>query len=368
MKDGVSTFRFRLEQAFRGVVCRPAGLLSLILVSCLVAWPLLGRSAVISMRTGERLIGDVLPNSDFETLYLYSSLLGELELPRDQIDEIVYEDNNFLAESSASSKNEPVQSEKPRAEVAAEKGTFLEQLRDSTEVIKTLKAFDAPQDWRGNVRLGVNLSSGNRKWVETFMKGDLQIDPRDSPNFYRFTGSYTYRETERQNGDTVISTDRYDANFTYRRDLSEKWFIQNLISWRVDQTKVIDRELQELIGLGIRFKPTKDFDFLFGVAGGIEELVVDFEDDRSGTNAAANFFQEASWKPFDKAKLVQSFNYFTNPEDSEQYSYILKAAFRYRLTDLLGFEFSLNQNFDNDVGDGNERDDARWKNALIVYF
>ena len=65
---------------------------------------------------------------------------------------------------------------------------------------------------------------------------------------------------------------------------------------------------------------------------------------------------------------MHSFNYFRNPEESDQYNYVLKAAIRYRMSDLLGFEFSYNQDFDNDTGAGNTRDDTRWLNALIVYF
>jgi len=38
------------------------------------------------------------------------------------------------------------------------------------------------------------------------------------------------------------------------------------------------------------------------------------------------------------------------------------------LTDLLGLEFSYNQNYDNDIGNGKPKNDAVWRNALIVYF
>jgi len=47
----------------------------------------------------------------------------------------------------------------------------------------------------------------------------------------------------------------------------------------------------------------------------------------------------------------------------------LTAAVRIRLTDLLGgFEFSSNQNYDNDTGNGHQKEDALWRNAWIVYF
>ena len=73
-------------------------------------------------------------------------------------------------------------------------------------------------------------------------------------------------------------------------------------------------------------------------------------------------------KPFTRTSFVQKFNYYWEPDYTERYNYVLTAAVRIRLTDLLGFEFSYNRNYDNDIGNGNEKDDAVWRNALIVYF
>lgn len=372
MEYNLSTIRFRLGQAMRTRALPSKYIFAAIglLVSCLFAEPLLARSAVISMKSGERLIGEVSEKSDPSTVRLHSALLGEIRLPRDQIESIVFEEEEVLTVSL----EVPEKEQEPKAEVEEGKVTdnesesFLARFVYNPEVLEAISTFKAPDDWRGNLRIGMNLSTGDQQWTETFVRGNVQIDPKESPNFYRLNGSYVYRETERPNGETVVSTDRYDANFTYRRDFTDRWFLQNLMSWRVDQIRGIDRELQELIGLGVRFKPTDNFNFLFGAAGGIEELVADFEDNRSGTHEVANFFQEANWKPFEKASFVQAFNYFANPNDSERFSYILTAAFRYRVTDLLGLEFSFNQNFDNDVGNGNEREDKRWQNAIVVYF
>jgi hypothetical protein len=193
------------------------------------------------------------------------------------------------------------------------------------------------------------------------------IDPEQSRNFYRFAGSFTYRETER-NGESVKSTDRYDANFTFRRDYKDRWFVQNSLGGRVDQLRGIDHEIQELVGVGYKVRPGEHIEFIVGGGGGIEDFQAASEDTRNGLNPVANVFQEFTWRPFEKATFAQEFNYFFNPEENEHYNYVFSASFRYRLTDLLGIELSFNQNFDNDVGDGNSKDDTRWRNALILYF
>jgi putative salt-induced outer membrane protein YdiY len=234
--------------------------------------------------------------------------------------------------------------------------------------LERLRDYKAPEEWSSNLRLGVNLSTGDSKWTETFIRANLVVDPPQSRNFYRYGGSYTLRETEKNDGSTVVSTDRYDANFTYRRDVSEAWFLQNSIGGRADRVKGIDRELQELVGLGYRLTTSDKLEVLVGGGGGVEDFQTQTIDTRTGINPVANVFQELTWRPFEKASLVQEFNYFVNPDDAGQFNYLLRASFRYRITDLLGIEFSFDKNFDNDVGNGRAQDDTRVRNAVIVYF
>jgi len=347
----------------------------------------LAAAAIVSMQSGERLLGTISEISDEETLVLESPLLGQLKLPRSQIASV--EQTPEPEPEPASAEPAPAEPAPPKPEVASAtppapapppEKVEPEPAPEPTEppppeptpttekVLKVARELKAPESWKGNLRVGLNLSEGDKRWSETFLRGNLVIDPKQSRNFYRFNGSYTYRETERNNGDTFVSTDRYDANFTYRRDLNERWFLQNSVGGRVDHIKGIDRELQELVGLGYRIKPSPKFELLFGAGGGIEDFEANRDDTRTGLNPVANAFQELTWRPFDRASIVQEFNYFINPEEQEQYNYLLRASFRYRITDLFGVEISFDKNFDNDVGNGNAQDDTRWRHALIVYF
>ncbi|MGJ8638907.1 MAG: DUF481 domain-containing protein [Opitutaceae bacterium] len=326
----------------------------------------------VSLDSGERLIGTVLEKSTDEFIYLQSGFLGEVAIPRERVVKIEDQNAPSIAKVEKpvvkAKKPEPV---KPKVAVKKEQIVLTDdeiELIEERRVIDTLREFNAPDSWKGNLRLGLNLSQGDRKWIESFVRGNLEIKPKGSRNFYRFNGSYTYRETERSDGSEYRSTDKYDASFIYRRTLRDNWFAQNSMGYRVDQIKGINRELQEAVGIGYKFKPTNKFEVLLGGGGGIEELQADFEDTRDGLNPLVNVFQEATWKPGKRTSFVQKFNYYWNPENNEQYNYALSAAVRFRLTDLVGFEFSYKQDFDNDTGNGNSKDDIQWRNALVVYF
>jgi hypothetical protein len=347
--------------------CAVLGLFAALLSGSLLAAP-----QIVSLSSGERLVGEVSPQSNDQVLVLKSNLLGEMTIQRAQIVKIELQviPAAKLASSANAGSSKAALKQVSNQVAIAEKMTEVEQiLEEEQPLVDKLFAFKAPKAWDGNVRTGMNISSGDKQWTETALRGKLEIKQQGDPNFYRFTGSYTYRETERSNGESYKSTDRYDGSFIYRRSFAGgKWFIQNSLSTRVDQVKGIDREVQELVGVGYKIKPSNQFELLFGASGGLEEYQTDSENTRNGVNQVLNVFEEFTWKPFTRTSFVQKFNYYWEPDYTERYNYVLTAAVRIRLTDLLGFEFSYNQNYDNDIGNGNEKSDAVWRNALIVYF
>ena len=344
-------------------------ILRLILLSLVVLSSAAAKSKVVMLVSGERIIGEVLESSDQETLRLKSDILGPIELARSQVEgtsdyEKVYKEDPFATPPAemTGNKKAPVRAgpeAKPQSVVEAEY---------EPEIVDRLRGFRAPDHWSGDLRLGINFSQGDRQWTETYTRGKLEIKPEDSLDYYRFNGSYVYRESERSDGDSYKSTDQADARFIYRRTFYEDWFMQNSLSGRMDQIKGIDREVQDTVGIGYKFKPNSEFEFLVGSGGGIEEFQTDKTDIDNGLRPVMNIFQEAVWKPFNRTSLVQKFNYYWNPRDSEEYNYVFTAAVRIRLTDLLGFEFSYNESFDNVILDSKVRDDTRWRNALVVYF
>ena len=317
--------------------------------------------SVIALDTGEQLIGEILPESSPVTVMLRSPLLGEIKVPRARVISIQAKAPELLigkSTTAAEGKRKNLEDSEIKKELISEE----------RKVIDKFLKFKAPSHWSGNMRLGINLSQGNRKWKEAYTKGKLEIDPKQSPNFYRFSGSYTYRQTERTNGKEFKSTDKYDAEFIYRRSFFENWFTQNALGYRADRVKGIDREVQVSAGIGYEYKPSNRFKLIFGGGGGIEELEADFEDARVGQYPLANIFQEATWRPLKRTSVIQKFSYNWDPEDSDQFNYVLTAAIRIRLTDLLGFEFSYNKSYDSDVGISNSKDDEQWRNALVFYF
>lgn len=310
----------------------------------------------VRLSSGEQLIGEVLPQSDAQSLYLKSQVLGELKLPRTAV---------VAIEAHAA----PVSTAPAAAPPVAKSPVTIAAANHAGEAaLQQLKAIQTPDSWKGQLRLGLNVSTGDKKWTENFARGQLEIQAKGSPNYYRYSGSYSYRRNQRADGDTYVSTDRYDATMIYRRTFANDWFFQNAIGYRTDAIKGIDRELKESVGLGYQYRISPKMELVLGGGFGVEDFKTDGGDARDGQSGVFNLFQEFKWRPIARTTLSQKFNYYSNAEDPNHYNYVLTAALRVRLTDLFGLEFSYDQNYDSDVGNGAAKDDVRWRNALVLYF
>ena len=340
-----------------------------------------------TLSSGEQLIGEVLPQSDEQTLYIRSKTLGDLKVLRPlvvSIQAIELRKKEVVAPPIVANAPTPKQAVEPQLSTDPQdqtEGDLLLNQNDPSDTAENhrmwhkgqaalgqIRSIKTPDYWQGMLRLGLNYSSGDKKWSENYMRGQLEIRQKGSPNFYRYSGSYSFRQNERSSGETYVSTDRYDVNMIYRRTIATDWFIQNSLGYRSDGVKGIKREVKETIGLGYKYKLSPTIELVLGGGFGVEDFQTDNGGDQDGLSGDLNIFQELKWRPNKRTTFSQKFNYYSDMEDPNQYSYILTGAFRVRLTDLFGLEFAYDQNYDGNLGSGLLKDDIRWRNALVVYF
>ena len=339
-----------------------------------------------TLSSGEQLIGEVLPESDEQTLYIRSKTLGDLKLLRSlvvSIQAIELRKKEVVAPPIVANAPTPKQAVEPKLSTDPQdptEGDLLLNQNDPSDtaedrlwhkgkvVLGQIRSIKTPDYWKGMLRLGLNYSTGDKKWSENYMRGQLEIRQKGSPNFYRYSGSYSFRQNERSSGETYVSTDRYDVNMIYRRTIATDWFIQNSLGYRSDGVKGIKREVKETVGLGYKYKLSPTIELVLGGGFGVEDFQTDSGGDQDGLSGDLNIFQELKWHPNKRTTFSQKFNYYSDMEDPNQYSYVLTGAFRVRLTDLFGLEFSYDQNYDGNLGSGLLKDDIRWRNALVVYF
>ena len=366
-----------------------ARLFPLILVSCVCFGVSFLNAAPqkFTLSSGEQLIGEVLPQSDEQMLFIRSKTLGDLKLLRSLVvstQAIELKGEKLIAPLTEANEQLSKQAVEPKLSADTQyqsQGDLLPNQIDPSHIAEDhriwhkgqavagqIRSMKAPDYWKGMLRLGLNYSSGDKKWSENFMRGQLEIRQKGSPNFYRYSGSYSFRQNERSSGEKYVSTDRFDVNIIYRRAIATDWFIQNSLGYRSDGVKAIKREVKETVGLGYKYKLSPTIELVLGGGVGVEDFQTESGGNQDGFSGDLNIFQELKWSPNKRTTFSQKFNYYSDMEDPNQYSYVLTGAFLIRLTDLFGLEFSYDQNYDGNLASGLLKDDIRWRNALVVYF
>jgi hypothetical protein len=317
--------------------------------------------------SGEILIGEsdsLVSDSDYR---IKSDILGEISIPKDKV-----KSSTVLASANpkASEKLETkkVSNELLLKQTAEVKDKELENGAEPlliSDLYGKVKSLDAPKSWSGNLRIGMNLSFGDREYTHTYLRGKLKIQEKNSPHLFQLSGEYNYRETEGSNGIQNVSIDRSHLNFTYRWFFSESWFFQNASNYRMDKLKGIESELQNILGYGYRKKFFNSLELLIGSGIGFQDRsIVGLVDE---SPMIINVFQELNWKPSKQIRLNQTLNIYQNPEKLDIYNYEFILGFNYRFTDLLGFEIRYLMDFDNGITE-EVKEDSRFQNALIFYF
>ena len=323
----------------------------------------------ITLDSGEIFIGEQFVSESSDITVIKHELLGVLKFPTEAILEV---DPMFDQEEPAVTAEEPKildekLNETQTVSQEAQKPAEVSETAEALDIIEVINRWQAPKSWSGNLKIGIIQSAGDRKYVQTYMRGLLRIQKEASPNSFQLKGEYIYQETERTDGDKYISSDRFYTDFTYRRLFSSHWFFQNLTTLRRDVIKGIEQELQNLSGVGYRKKLGEKVELLIGSGLGFQNKSLNSVLVEDQNDWVVNVFQELNWTPKDRMRLSQKMNYFRNPNTINIYNYDFTLSFNYRLTDLLGLEMRYTKDYDNGIDD-KYGDNTRFQNALTIYF
>ena len=321
-------------------------------------------SLKLVLNSGEILIGESESLIAEDYYLIKSDILGEISIPIDKVQSFT------VLKRIEAEAPEQVELAKESQYQLSDQSSEIKELEASktlliTELYDKVKLIDAPKSWNGNLKLGMNLSFGDREYTHTYLRGNVKVQQEGNPHLFQLSGEYNFRETEQGDGRQHISQDRHHVNFIYRWFFSKKWFFQNATSYRTDKLKGIDNELQNIVGYGYRTTFSDNLELIIGSGVGFQ--------DRSIVGLAKesplilNVFQEFNWKPKKRVEFKQALNFSQNPQELDIYNYKITFRVNYRFTDLLGFQIRYFMDFDNGITK-NIKKDTRFENALIFYF
>lgn len=366
-------------------------------------------AAELHLRNGDRLTGELTHRADGK-IYFRSQLAGDIVIL--EIDGVVIETVDVPVESLAglppSKQQTPVASaakvpppnlppdtktakvaSAPAAAPAATAGKAETPpakgpAAASKSAAKTAAAAPAskpatppkPSRWKGKLEFGFQQQSGRLDALTTSLRVDAEREK--GRNHYKASGRVLYGEQTEK-----VTTDRADASFRWRHQLSPRIFAQSVTSYLEDAIKKIDHNFEQNIGFG--YTLYKRDRHVINVGGGLtgqyrDMAIIDqaftglaeiFEDYTYRINGRLTFLQDilAQYSPVSQEKYTLRNNTIVPIDGSVQnYRIRFNTTLQGKITDRISMNLRYEYEFDNTVIQGVEKSDQRISSTLGYAF
>ena len=190
-----------------------------------------GYCSTIELANGYKLEGEIVGRSE-TTLNVMSPTMGRIDVPMSNVAKI--EEKVQTADATPAPAAAP-------APVAAAPAPAPVEDRGIWGI------FDP---WKTEFGLGVGLLSGKQDSESTSVT--FSTERKWTEQELRFDLLQQYEQTTDKSGADNVTQDMFKAIARYRHDISERLFLQSETQYSFDNTKNIDEDIRESIGLGWR--------------------------------------------------------------------------------------------------------------------
>ena len=167
-------------------------------------------------------------------------------------------------------------------------------------------------NWHGNVGLGMNLGFGTTDRQTFFATADATHSWRRIVNTLNFNAAYglvdDVEAANRMEG--MVKTDVF-------LDRKRQLYAYNLSLGGYDSIRLIDRRLEEGVGLGYRIYERPRL--IVNLEGGGQFQNFDYAQQSDRSIWSARISENLNWKPSDKMNLTQKFQFMPNVADPSDY-------------------------------------------------
>lgn len=316
-------------------------------------------AAELFLSNGDHISGDFLRRADGR-IYFKSALLGEISVPENQA--AVVESPDTPVESLAGLPPTNPGSLPPSSGPGQKNG------------LASSKKPHTP--WHGKIEFGFHSQSG-RTDAETFsLRGEAE--KKKGPDDYRAEAVILYGK---QSG--LVDTDRNNADFRWRHELSERIFFQSETSYVQDRIKLIDSDYEENVGFGYRLfhQPRGTMNVGAGVTGQYREvtgfgasstvLLQLFEDYNYKLNGRLTFVQDSSLlSALQSTNNVSIINDVPTRTEGERQNYRFRfnSTLQGKISERISMNLRFEYEFDNSIVQANARADNRVTTSLGYGF
>ena len=310
-------------------------------------------AAELQLSNGDRITGELIRREDGK-IYFRSSILGELVIA--ETDAVVMDTPETPVESLAGLPPEIEQV----------------QLRDAESLRPPLKKA-ATRPWKGKLEFGFQNQAGRQSTLNYSARAELER--KSQLNQYRLNARYLYGESAQ-----VVSSDRRDASFRWRHEISERVFGQTLTSYSSDEVSNIRLNAEQNAGFG--YKVLVGERHTGSVGAGLTVQYREAEGVEGGTAYLGEVFQDYIYKLNGRLTFLQNLNVLYSPDgrdaklsasslftdEAENYKVRFNSSLQGKLSERISLNLRYEYEYDNAILDRNGRTDRRVTSSLGYSF
>jgi len=286
----------------------------LLAVSMAAAAPPPTPPVVLHLRNGDRITGEIL-REDTKGLVIRSPIAGKLTVARDAI--LRREVPGTTDSPSAAVRPDPTPKAAtpvPLPTVASPASTNAPTQILSLSGTPWLPSWIAPfiTNWHGNVGLGMNLGFGTTERQTFFVTANATHAWQRIANSVNYNAAYgLVNDVEAANRmEGMLKTDVFV-------DRRHRLYVYNLMLGGYDAIRLINRRLEEGVGVGYRIYERPRLIVNVELGGQYQRFDYSQQGDRSIWSARIS--ESLIWKPSDKLALTQKIQYMPNVSDLSDY-------------------------------------------------
>ncbi len=342
-------------------------------------------AAELQLRNGDRLTGEITRRAEGR-IHLISPLFGNVVISESDV--VFVTDPRAAADSLVGPPPQVSRyaSTPPTAGAAASSaltaqaapGTATTPATPSTAAAGTAPnaAKPNPNRWRGTIEFGFQQEGGRREGISTALRADAERER--GPNQLKVNVRSLYSELD----DQLIS-ERSDASFRWRRDLSKRVFAQAVTSFLSDNVKAIDQNYEQNAGVG--YAIIKRERHLINVGGGVTGQFRDalklnegfavlgevFEDYQFRINSRLTFVQDflAQYSPVSRGDyILREGELVATNNEIRNYRIRVNSALQGKVTDSISMNLRFEYDLDNTVIEQSAKADQRIISSIGYAF
>lgn len=328
----------------------------------------------LHLSNGDRVTGTVIMRVDGK-IHFRSELLGDLVI--NEVDAAIVETPDTPVESLSGL---------PPQQKVASKVQPKKQAKPTTVAAMTLTPAPAaatppppppppPPKWKGKMEFGFLNQSGRSEVNNTSIR--VEAEKKIGIDNLRMTGRYLYGEN---NG--AVASDRTDASFRWRRDMSQRVFSQMLTSYAKDRITQIDLNLEQNGSLGYQVFTTERHTMNLG--GGLTMQYRDAVNLEPGLNYFGEVFQDYTYKINGRMTISQSLNALYSPNgndrlanaaaastslpEGDNYKVRFNSTLQGKMSERISLNLRYEYEYDNAILDKEARSDQRITSSIGYAF